>query len=85
MPAVRAVPWARIIFFARVVLNRLGEDISAKDRRRLTELVRVSKGDPRTLTKAERSEVVRIVRQVDLAKLSREIAAVGAGGRLLRR
>lgn len=85
MPAIRAVPWARIILFARVVLARFGEDVSAKDRRRLTELVRRSKGDPRTLTKAERSELVRIVRQVDLARLSREIAALGAGGRLLRR
>ena len=53
--AVRALPWARILVIARIVMARFGQDL------------------------------VRILRQVDLGKLSREIAAVGATGRLLRR
>ncbi len=83
--AVRALPWARILVLARVVATRLGEDIPPRDRERLTAILKASKADPRRLTPAERRDVLRILRQVDVAKLSREIAAVGATGKLLRR
>ena len=83
--AVRALPWARIMVIARVVANRVGEDISERDRKRLAAVVRRSKGDPRRLTPAERSDVVRILRQVDLGRLGREVAAIGVSGRLLKR
>ena len=88
MPAVRALPWGRILAVARVVLERFSDDIPKKDRSRLTALVRKSKGDPRRLTIAERREIVRIVRQVDVVKLGREVAAMLAlakSGRLLKR
>ena len=88
MPAVRAIPWGRVFAVARVVLERFSEDIPKKDRTRLTALLRKSKGDPRRLTAAERREIVRIVRQVDVAKLGREVAALLAlarSGRLLKR
>ncbi|HEX8120630.1 MAG TPA: hypothetical protein VF549_05110 [Solirubrobacteraceae bacterium] len=88
MPAVRALPWGRIFAVARVALERFSEDIPKKDRARLTALLRKSKGDPRRLTTAERREVVAIVRQVDVAQLGREVAAMLAlarSGRLLRR
>lgn len=86
--ALRALPWKRILAVARVALDRFSEDIPKKDRQRLGVLLRKSKGDPRRLTIAERSELVAIVRQVDVAKLGREVAAMLAlarGGRLLRR
>ncbi len=83
--AVRALPLARIMVIARVVLNRLEDDIPPQDRRRLGEIVRASKGDPRRLAPAERRDVARILRQVDLGKLGRQIATVGATGKLLRR
>jgi hypothetical protein len=85
---LRALPWGRILAVARVVLERFSEDIPKKDRQRLGALLRKSKGDPRRLTAAERREVVAIVRQVDVAKLGREVAAMLAlarSGRLLRR
>ncbi len=88
MPAVRALPWARILAVARVALDRFADDIPKKDRARLTALVRKSKGDPRRLTMAERRELVRILRQVDVAKLGRDVAATLAlakSGRLLKR
>jgi hypothetical protein len=86
--ALRALPWGRILAVARVVLERFSDDISKKDRQRLGALVRKSKGDPRRLTAAERRELVAIVRQIDVAKLGREVAAMLAlarSGRLLRR
>ena len=88
MAPLRALPWGRILAVARVVLDRFSEDIPKKDRQRLGALLRKSKGDPRKLTTAERREVVRIVRQVDVAKLGREVAALLAlarSGRLLKR
>ena len=88
MAPLRALPWGRILAVARVVLERFSEDIPKKERQRLTTLLRKSKGDPRKLTVAERREVVGIVRQVDVAKLGREVAALLAlarSGRLLRR
>ena len=88
MAPLRALPWGRILAVARVVLERFSEDIPKKDRKRLGTLLRKSKGDPRKLTQAERREVVAIVRQVDVAKLGREVAAMLAlarSGRLLRR
>jgi hypothetical protein len=83
--AVRALPWARILVLARIVVTRLGEDVPPRDRERLAAVLKASKGDPRRLTAAERRDVLRILRQVDVARLSREIAAVGATGKLLRR
>ena len=86
--ALRALPWKRILAVGRVVLERFADDIPKQDRRRLGLLLRKSKGDPRRLTTAERSELVAIVRQVDVAKLGREVAAMLAlarSGRLLRR
>ena len=88
MPAVRAIPWARVFAVARVVLDRFSEDIPKKDRNRLSALLRKSKGDPRRLTAAERREIVRIVRQVDVVKLGRDVGALLAlarSGRLLKR
>ena len=83
--AVRALPWARIIAVARVVLHRLGEDVPPRDRDRLADIVKRSKADPRRVTLDERRDVVRILRQVDVGKLSREVAAIGVTGRLLKR
>ncbi len=88
MAPVRALPWGRIFAVARVVLERFTDDIPKKDRTRLAALLRKSKGDPRRLTTAERREMVQIVRQVDVAKLGREVAALLAlarSGRLLKR
>ena len=71
---LRAVPWKLVLELATLVLNRFRDDVPAGDRRKLSALVRKSKGDPRRLTTAERRELVRIVRQVDVAKLGRDVA-----------
>ncbi len=85
MATVRALPWARILLIGRIVVERLSEDIPPKDRRRLTQLLRKSKGDPRKLSSAERRELLAIVQKVDAKKLSRAIAAGLGSARLLRR
>ena len=82
---VRALPWARILLVARVVVERLSEDVPPKDRKRLAAILRASKGDPRRLTSSERREVLAILRQVDTKKLSAAIAKGLGTARLLKR
>ena len=83
--AVRGLPWKRILAVAQIVLQRLSQDIPPKDRRTLREILALSKGDPRRLTSNDRRELLRILRQVDVAKLRNEVAAAVAAGKLLRR
>ena len=88
MAPLRALPWGRILRTAQRVLERWSEDVPRRDRERLRTLVRKSKGDPRRLTADERREVVRILRQVDVARLGRDVAAelaLARSGRLLKR
>ena len=85
MAAVRSLPWKRILAIAKVILDRLGEDIPQKDRQRLTRLLRKSKGDYRNLTASERHEVFAIIRKVDLARMGRDVAGVAATAKLLKR
>ena len=84
-PAVRAIPWKRIFAFAQVVQARFVNDIPKRDRERLRRILASSKGDPRKVTPAERRDVLRILRQLDLQKLGRELAAVGLTAKLLKR
>ena len=88
MRSVRTLPWARVLAIARIVLERVGDDIPKKDRDRLTVLLRKSKGDPRRLTANERHEVFTIIRRVDVVRLGRDVASVAAisrAPRLLKR
>ncbi len=85
MPAARAIPWARVFALAQIVYHRFDEDVPVNDRKRLGELLRVSKGDPRKLSAPERRELLRILRQVDLQRLGRELAGAAAAAKLLKR
>jgi len=83
--AVRSLPWKRILAVAQIVLHRLSEDVPPKDRERLRAILASSKGDPRRLTSVERRDVLRILRQVDVARLRNEVAGAMVAGKLLKR
>ena len=82
--ALKAIPWKLVLEIATVVVTRFRDDLPPKERRRLTALVRKSKGDPRRLTSAERHEVVDLLKRVDLQRLGRDVTAL-VGARNLRR
>ena len=87
MPPVarlRALPWRLVLEVATVAVTRFREDIPPAERRRLTALVRKSKGDPRRLTAAERHELLDLLRRVDVQRLGRDVTAL-VGARNLRR
>ncbi len=82
---LRAMPWARILVLARIVIARFSEDLPEQDRRRLGAILAATKGNPRRLTASQRTELLRILRQVDVVKLRNEVAAAVAAGKLQSR
>ena len=87
MPAgsrLKAVPWKVVLEVATVVVNRFRDDVPPKERRRMTTLVRKSKGDPRRLTAAERHELLDLLKRLDVQRLGRDVTAI-LGARGLRR
>lgn len=81
---VKTIPWRLVLEVATVAVNRFRDDLQPDDRRRLTTLVRRSKGDPRKLTASERREVLEIVRRIDVQRLGRDVTGL-VGARQLRR
>ena len=80
---LKAVPWKLVLEVATLVVTRFRDDLPGKERRRLTALVRKSKGDPRKLTADERREIVDLLKKVDVQKLGRDVTAL-VGARRLR-
>ncbi len=83
--SVRAVPWRLVLEVATVVVNRFRDDLPPAERRRLTTLVRKSKGDPRRLTATERKQVLELLKTVDAQRLGRDVTALVGANRLRRR
>jgi hypothetical protein len=81
---LRTIPWRLVLEVATLLVTRFREDVPPAERRRLTALVRKSKGDPRRLTAAERREVLDLLRRVDLPRLGRDVSGL-VGARNLRR
>jgi hypothetical protein len=87
----RAVPlmWAFLVAEALTTTRRHFAGIDPKARARAAELVRKSKGRPSNLTAHEKTELRRVVGEMDLWQLSKDLAAVaspvGAPGRKKRR
>jgi hypothetical protein len=55
--------------------------LDPRDRQRVSELLRKSKGDPRRLTPRERSEVRELARRLEFVRLARAVAPIAWKGR----
>ena len=82
---LKLVPWRLVLEVATIVVSRFRDDVPPRERRRLTALVRRSKGNPRRLTAAERHEMLDILRHLDVARLGRDVTALVGARRLRRR
>lgn len=80
--AAKVIPWRLVLEVGTLVYTRFRDDVPPKDRRKLGQLVRKSKGDPRRLTKAERHELLEILRRLDVQRLGRDVAAIVSARRL---
>ena len=76
----RAVPlmWAFAVAEALAATRRHFVGVDPKVRRRVVALARKSKGRPSNLTAHEKQELRRLVGQMDLWRLSKELAAVAS-------
>jgi hypothetical protein len=77
---LRALPWAVVLEVAAVA-SRHWREIDERDRRRMGELVRKSRGRPGNLSPRERAELRRLVGALDLPRLGRELLPFGRAGR----
>jgi hypothetical protein len=76
----RSVPllWAFVVAEALTTTRRHFAGIDPRALRRATELVRKSGGRPSNLTPQEKKELRRLVGQMDLWQLSKDLAAVAS-------
>jgi hypothetical protein len=84
LPGRKAVPWMLMLESAMILRAHWGR-LDDKDRRELSRIVKKSHGRPQNLTKNERSELVRIVRRLDLITAGRKLMPFHGGVRRSRR
>jgi hypothetical protein len=75
-----AVPWVMLLR-GGLMVGRRWAALSAKERARLMELVRVSRGRVDNLSVKQRLELRKLVGKLDLKGLSRELLPLLRGGR----
>ncbi len=68
----KAVPWAALVQ-GTVIVGRRWAALSAKERARLTELLRESRGRVSNLSTRERLELRKLARKLDLRGMGREL------------
>jgi hypothetical protein len=80
---MKGLPWL-LMLQAAVVLGKRWSALSAKDRARLTRLLRQSRGRAGNLSVRERLELRRLARKLDVQGASRELLPLIRPGRKRR-
>jgi hypothetical protein len=81
---LKALPWAALLQ-AGLAFGARWRALSEKDRTRLTQLVRQSRGRVGNLSARDRDELRKVVRKLDLRAMGREMLPLVRGGRRKRR
>jgi hypothetical protein len=81
---LRAIPWLLLLEIARTVHSHVMDSLSPADRRRVTQILRKSKGNPVNVTPREREDLRRIAGKLDLKRLGTDIAPRVVTGRKRR-
>lgn len=76
--------WLALLDVARVAWSHLDEHLAPEDRRRVADLARKSKGDPRRLSPRERDDLKAIAKRLELARLGRDVVPAIVRGRRRR-
>jgi len=71
---LRAIPWLLLFEVARSVHSHVMDSLSPAERRRVTQILRKSKGNPANVTPREREELRRLAGKLDFKRLGRDIA-----------
>ncbi|HEY7268169.1 MAG TPA: hypothetical protein VH501_10775 [Solirubrobacterales bacterium] len=67
------------------VRNHVSDRLTAKERKRMLEIVRTSKGRPSNLSDRERRELKALLGKVEPADLAKKVATSPFAGRMRRR
>jgi hypothetical protein len=70
---IRALPWLLLFEAARTVHSHVMDTLSAKERRRVGEILRSSHGNPMNVTPAQRDELRAIAGKLDIKRLGRDL------------
>ncbi|MDQ8044105.1 MAG: hypothetical protein REI11_05835, partial [Patulibacter sp.] len=81
----KAVPALFVVDYARATKAHWDEHLSARQRKRLVTLVKASGGRPSHLSKRERREVLRLVRDLEPLGLAKRLVATTAGADTTKR
>jgi hypothetical protein len=85
---LRALPWLLLFEAARSVHSHVNENLSPRERRRVAEILRGSRGLPQNISRSDRDELKRIAKKLDPGQLARDIGPqllrAGAGRRRRR-
>jgi hypothetical protein len=84
LPGRKAIPWMLVLEAAMIAREHWGR-LDERDRRELARIVRKSRGRPANLTPDERSELLRLVRLLDLLTAGRRLLPLQGGVRRGRR
>lgn len=77
---VEAVPWA-VLLRGGAIVGKRWTALSTKERARLAQLVRESRGRVSNLSVKQRVELRKLARKLDLKGLGRELLPLVRGGR----
>jgi hypothetical protein len=72
---LKAVPWA-VLLQSGLVVGRRVCSLSARDRSRLTSLLRSSRGWPGTLSERERAELRKLLGKLDPGGIARDLMPI---------
>jgi hypothetical protein len=81
---VKALPWAVLLQGATLAARRW-RTLSTKDRGRITELLRRSRGVPGNLSVRERVELRKLIGKLDLKAAGRDLLSLFSARRKRRR
>jgi hypothetical protein len=82
---LRAIPWLLVFEVARSVQSHIMDTLSPAERRRVTQILRKSKGNPQNVTPREREELRRMAGKLDLKRLGQDVAPRVLASRKRRR
>lgn len=81
---MRALPWA-LMLRGVIIVGQRWTALSAKDRARLTRLLRESRGRRGNLNSKQRDELRKLVAKLDMKGAGREMLPLLGGGRRRKR
>jgi len=70
---IRALPWLLLFEALRTVHSHVMDDLSPRERRRVTEILRASHGNPMNVSPAQREELRAIAAKFDVKGLGRDL------------